>query len=406
LKQSATEPLTVTLSIGSQAFQMRVAERLQREGMLKRVVAFPRGVEILDPDDAGGLRLVRRYRRHVWASRVAWAAWRRVPGSGRAWNWPIVFATGYADRLASRWIEPCTIFHGWTGNCLNCIEEARRVGAHVMIEQATMHPREWQRTVLQECERFGVRARDCRALLPDALVRRMEREYALAERIVVPSAIARRSFDGAGLGAKTRVVNAGVDHEFFRPVAVKEPRSPFRVCFAGRVEIAKGLPYLLQAWKRLELPNAELVLIGEVAEEMRPLLKEWALANVKLTGLLQATEVAEWYRRSHLFVFPSVNEGLARAIFEAMACGLPVIATELSGAEDCISTGVQGDVVRARDVDALATAMLWHYENAEASAKMGAAGRARVEWEFTLPHYVDRVVAMYRTVAERSAQHG
>jgi len=48
LKQSATEPLTVTLSIGSQPFQMRVAERLRRDGMLKRVVAFPRGVEILD----------------------------------------------------------------------------------------------------------------------------------------------------------------------------------------------------------------------------------------------------------------------------------------------------------------------------------------------------------------------
>ena len=259
---------------------------------------------------------------------------------------------------------------------------------------------------MQECERFGVRGRDCRALLPEALVRRMEREYALADSIVVPSAIARRSFECAGLGEKTTVVRAGVDHEFFRPAAVKEPRNPFRVCFVGRVEIAKGLPYLLEAWKRLDPPNAELMLIGEVAEEMRPLLKELALANVKLTGLLQASEVAEWYRRSHLFVFPSVNEGLARAIFEAMACGLPVIATELSGAEDCISTGVQGDVVRARDVGALATAMLWHYENAEASAQMGAAGRARVEREFTLEHYVDRVVATYWAASERSAQHG
>ena len=404
--QDPANPLTVTLSIGSQPFQMRVAERLQHDGMLRRVIAFPRGVEIFAPDEHDGLRLVRRYRRYGWANRVAWAAWRRLPGSSRAWNLPIVFSTAYADRLAARWIGPSTIFHGWTGNCLRCIRRARQFRSQVLIEQATMHPRAWQRTVLGECERFGVQPRDCRAVLPELLVERMEREYELADSIVVPSAIARRSFECAGLGAKTTVVRAGVDHEFFRPAAVKEPRNPFRVCFVGRVEIAKGLPYLLQAWKRLDPPNAELMLIGEVAEEMRPLLKELALANVKLTGLLQASDVAEWYRRSHLFVFPSVNEGLARAIFEAMACGLPVIATELSGAEDCISTGVQGDVVRARDVDALATAMLWHYENAEASAKMGAAGRARVEREFTLPHYVDRVIAMYRTVAERSAQHG
>ncbi|MBS1802008.1 MAG: glycosyltransferase family 4 protein [Acidobacteria bacterium] len=397
---------TVTLSIGSQAFQMRVAERLQREGMLKRVIAFPRGVEIFDPDDEGGQRQVRSYRRYSWADRVAWAAWRRLPGSKRAWNLPVVFSTGYADRLAAGWIEPCTIFHGWTGNCLACIERARGFGAQIVIEQATMHPREWQRTVLGECERFGVRPRDCRALLPEALVRRMEREYEKADIIVVPSAIAKQSFERAGLGRKAIVLHAGVDHEFFRPADAAKPRSPFRVCFVGRVEIAKGLPYLLEAWKKLSLPNAELVLIGEVAEEMQPFLSRWAMPNLRLTGLLPADEVAELYRSSYLFVFPSVNEGLARSIFEAMASGLPVVATELSGAEDCISSGTEGNVIPARDVDALAEGIRWHFDNAEASRAMGAAARARIESEFTLEKYVDRAIAMYRSMAAGSTQHG
>lgn len=394
---------TVTLSIGSQPFQLRVADRLQKLGMLKRIVSFPKGVEIFDPDGTGGLKVVRRYRRYSWAIRAVWAAWRRLPGSGRAWNLPIVFSTAYADHLAARWIGPCTIFHGWTGNCLTCIQASRRFGSRVLIEQATMHPREWQRTVQEECERFGIRPTECRALLPDTLVRRMEREYEKADGIVVPSAVVWRSFDRAGLGEKAIVLHTGVEHEFFRPPESEELRERFRVCFVGRVEIAKGLPYLLQAWKRLDLPNAELVLIGEVAEEMRPLLKRWALPNVQLTGLLPARDVAEWYRRSHLFVFPSVNEGLARAILEAMGSGLPVIATDLSGAEDCIKTGMEGDVVPARDVDALANSMLWHFENAEASAAMGAAARARVQREFTLEHYVDRVLAMYRVTG--SAEH-
>ena len=398
-------PFSVTLSIGSQPFQMRVAERLHCEGMLRRLIAFPRGVEVFDPGEAGSLQLVRRYRRHGWANRVIWAAWRRTPGSGSAWNLPVVFSTGYADRLAAGWIGPCTIFHGWTGNCLACIEKARQSGAHIIIEQATMHPRDWQRTVLEECERFGVRPTDCRALLPDALVKRMEREYEKADSIVVPSEVAKRSFEGAGLGDKAIVLHAGVDHEFFRAPESRVPREPFRVCFAGRVEIAKGLPYLLQAWKKLDLPNAELVLIGEVADEMRSFMDQWALPNVRLTGFVPAGAVAEWYRRSHLLVFPSVNEGLARAIFEAMASGLPVVATDLSGAEDCITSGIEGSVVAARNVDALAESMLWHYENADASAAMGRAARARIEREFTLEHYVERAMEMYRSVAGRSAQH-
>jgi len=234
----------------------------------------------------------------------------------------------------------------------------------------------------------------------------MEREYEDSDSIVVPSAIALRSFRDVGLGQKALVLHAGVDHDYFRPSESNEPRLPFRVCFVGRVEIAKGLPYLLQAWKKLALRNAELVLIGEVAEEMRPFISRWALSNVRVTGLLASTEVAKWYQRSHLFAFPSVNEGLARSILEAMASGLPVVATDLSGAGDCVTSEAEGTVVPARDVDELAKSILWHYENSEASAAMGRAARTRIEREFTLAQYVDRVLDMYRGVVSRSTQHG
>jgi len=91
---------------------------------------------------------------------------------------------------------------------------------------------------------------------------------------------------------------------------------------------------------------------------------------------------------------------------EAMASGLPVVATELSGAEDCITSGIEGAVIPARDTDALEASIRWHAENPAASAAMGAAARARIEREFTLAHYVDRAMEMYRSVAAGSAQHG
>jgi glycosyltransferase involved in cell wall biosynthesis len=399
----AINPPTVTLSLGSQPFQMAVAERLQRDGALRRVLAFSAGVEIFDPDGAEGLKLVRRYRRYRLVNRLMWAAWRRLPGSGRTWNMPIVASTAYADWLASRWVPPAAIFHGWTGDCLACIKRARQLGSIIMIEQATMHPSDWQDAVLRECETFGIRPGDCLATLPARLIRRMEREFEMADAILVPSQVARRSFERAGYAERTIVVNAGVDHHFFAPPSKAAPRDIFRVCYAGRVELLKGIPYLLRAWNRLGLTQAELVLIGEVAPEMQRIIKQWALPNVRFLGFLPASELADWYRASHLFVFPSVNEGLARVIFEAMSCGLPVVATERSGAGDCITPGIEGSIVPARDVTALAEAILWHYRNPEASAAMGSAARSGIERQFTLPHYVERVIGIYRAAAGKLA---
>jgi glycosyltransferase involved in cell wall biosynthesis len=401
---SASKPLSVTLSLGSQPFQTALAERLQRDGLLRRVLSFPAGVEIFDPDGGGGLKLVRRYRRYRLVNRLAWAAWRRVPGSARVWNMPLVLSTTYADRLASRWVPPAAIFHGWTGNCLACIKSARQHGSIVIIEQVSMHPSDWKQAVLEECETFGVRPRDCRAILPVPLIRRMEREFELADVILVPSQMSRRSFERADYAERTIVVNAGVDHHFFAPPPEAVPRGIFRVCYAGRVELPKGIPYLLQAWNQLGLAKAELVLIGEVAPEIHRFIKQWALPNVRLLGSLPSIELARWYRSSHLFVFPSVNEGLARVLLEAMSSGLPVVATERSGAEDCITQEVEGNVVPAKDVQALVEALLWHYRNPEASAAMGKAARSRIERQFTLPHYVERVIGVYRAALGKSAE--
>lgn len=399
---SASIPLSVTLSLGSQPFQMAVAERLQRDGLLRRVLSFTAGVEIFDPDGAEGLKLVRRYRRYRLVNRLMWAAWRRLPGSSRAWNMPMVVSTAYADWLASCWVEPATIFHGWTGNCLACIKKARHHGSIAMIEHVSMHPSDWKQAVLEECETFGVRPGDCRAILPDPLMKRMEREFELADAILVPSQFARSSFVRAGYAERTIVVNAGVDHRFFTPPSKALPRNIFRVCFAGRVELPKGIPYLLQAWNKLGLAQAELVVIGGVAPEIHRFIKQWAIPNVRFLGLLPRSELAEWYRISHLFAFPSVNEGLARVLFEAMSSGLPVVATERSGAEDCITPGIEGNIVPARNVEALAEAILWHYKNPEASAAMGGAARSRIERQFMLPHYVERVIGVYRAALDKS----
>ena len=264
------------------------------------------------------------------------------------------------------------------------------------------HLEHWQEQVLTECERFGVRPKNCGAVLPSPMIRRAQHEYALCDRIQVLSSAARRSFERYGHGDKTVVILPGVDHLSFRPPAEKPPARLFRVCYVGRVELAKGLGYLLKAWKQLSLRKAELLLVGEVRPEMNNLLRTFGGSNIKVMGKLEPEKVAECYQESNLFVFPSGNEGFGLVLLEAMASGLPVAATKESGAEDCVTEGKDGFILPARNPDALARAILWCYQHPHETLAMGRAARVKVEEQFTLPHYEERQIAMYRSHARSS----
>ena len=140
-------------------------------------------------------------------------------------------------------------------------------------------------------------------------------------------------------------------------------------------------------WKRgnaLSLASAELVLVGEVKPQMKLLLGELRDCGVRTIGFLPAREVVRLYREANLFVQPSSSEGLAQVLFEAMASGLPVVATNRTGALECMTNGREGLIVPAQEVEALADAMLWCYQHRGESQEMGRAARARIESQFKL----------------------
>lgn len=151
------------------------------------------------------------------------------------------------------------------------------------------------------------------------------------------------------------------------------------------------------------MPRAELVLVGEVKSHMELILKDYADCGIRLTGALPPHEVARSYRESSLFVLPSPIEGLAQVLLEAMASGLAVVATDRTGANDCMTDGKEGRIVPARDVDALAEAILWCYRHQGETRAMGRAARERIESQFTLEHYNQRVIRLYRTLSGGSS---
>ncbi|HET7212213.1 MAG TPA: glycosyltransferase, partial [Terriglobia bacterium] len=170
------------------------------------------------------------------------------------------------------------------------------------------------------------------------------------------------------------------------------------------IELSKGITYLLQAWNLLALPMAELVLAGPIQPDIKPFLKQYAGSNVRLTGALSPREVVEQYHATNVSIHPSPNEGLGLVLLEAMACGVSVIATDRSGAEDCVTHGKDGLIIPARSANQLAEAIWWCFRHRQELPGMGKAARQKVEQRFTRAHYEERQIEVYRSLASQQVE--
>jgi glycosyltransferase involved in cell wall biosynthesis len=154
---------------------------------------------------------------------------------------------------------------------------------------------------------------------------------------------------------KCRIVPYGVCLEHFFPEERRPSSSPgkLRVLFAGGVQLRKGVPYLLEALRLLNSPYIEARFAGPVEVSPAKLAPYRALAT--LLGLVTRARMADLFRWADVFVFPSICEGSALVTYEALASGLPVIATPNTGS--WVRHGTDGMIVPVRDVEALATAL-------------------------------------------------
>jgi alpha-maltose-1-phosphate synthase len=396
----SSDSVSVTLALGEAPYQKTLVSSLLDARMLRRLLRVRPNLnlEVVDAASDNSLRVTKTFPYFRLSTRLLWAIWRRLPGAFRPnISTPVLASSCLADQLLQKWVPSSSIFHVSTGGYLRSMDAAKRLGAITLVENAARHPRHWRQAVEEEGRRFGVDHDTSTHGFTDRLIRRMEHMFRGCDRIIVPSAVARASFAEMGYADKIAVVPTGVDHHTFLPGQPTDV-SVFRVCYVGRIEIAKGLGYLLQAWKRLALSNAELVLVGEIKPEMKGMLATYTDSTVRLMGVLPPEKVAECYRSSSVFVLPSANEGLAQVILEAMASGIAVVATDLSGATECITSGKEGVIVPARDLEALTDTIAWCYQQRNEVQVMGKAARARIESQFTLDHYNQRIIALYRAL--------
>jgi len=295
------------------------------------------------------------------------------------------------DFYASLRVEKCDIFHGWAHQALFSIKKAKNLNAITFIERASSHILTQQRLMREESEKLGIR----RKAIPELVIKKCLKEYRDADFICVPSRFVYDSFIENGIDRnKLLMLPYGVDFEHFRPGEKSD--DIFRVLYVGLISFRKGVRYLLEAWSRLNLKNAELVLAGPILKEFKEVFRRYqSLPNIRYVGF--ARNIENYYQQSSVLVLPSIEDGFGLVVLEAMACGIPVIVSNNVGARDVIEDGKEGFMVPSADIDSLIEKIEFFYRNPETLVLMGKAARLKAEcysWnntaEILIEHYTEK----------------
>lgn len=225
----------------------------------------------------------------------------------------------------------------------------------------------------------------------------------------VSAAIAREA-EVFGLdSAKAVVIRPGVDSSFFHPpVGSPQQDGVFRVVSVGSLIWRKGYWHALRAIRRMvdrTGADVEYRIVGAGPDRERVLFAAWDLGladRVRAPGRMDPAGVRDHLWECDALLLSSHSEGIANAALEAMACGRPVVTTDCGGMPEAVADGVEGHVVGTRDSEGMARALEDLWSDPDRRRAMGAAGRRRVEREFTL----ERQVADFRRLFERAATHG
>ncbi|MET8658891.1 glycosyltransferase [Streptomyces sp. NBUL23] len=234
-----------------------------------------------------------------------------------------------------------------------------------------------------------------------------------ADHILCVSESERRTGQEAGITARWSVIHNGVDLDRFRPggggdraearASLPLPRgadadAPLVVCI-GRLTRQKGQDVLLRAWRRMPVAGARLVLVGDGPD--REGLEASAPPGVQFTGARE--DVRPWIRAADVLVLPSRWEGMALAPLEAMACGRPVVLTDVNGARESLPPGHEEHcLVPPEDPEALAAALTALLADPELRASLSRRALRHTRSAFDVRRTAGAVAGLYQELVGMS----
>ena len=200
------------------------------------------------------------------------------------------------------------------------------------------------------------------------------------------------------------IIPNGVELERFTSPLLRSWDPP-RLLFVGRIVHQKGLDLLLSALSELKDLPWELTIVGDgpQREPLREAAANFGLEQrIHFAGWRRGADLEAEYGRANLFVFPSRHEGMPNVVLEAMASGLPVIATRIPGNEELVSSGVTGELIPPEDTTALKVALERLLPDARLRQNMGSAARKCVEEKYDWANTARQYLSLLEAVGGKS----
>ncbi|MEJ1236938.1 glycosyltransferase family 4 protein [Chryseolinea sp. T2] len=250
----------------------------------------------------------------------------------------------------------------------------QQLGGKYICDRPNSHIRFQRDILVEEHKRWGYDFK-----MDDRAIAREEEEYATADKVSMPSEFTKSSFIKMGVDErKILKIPYGANLHRFKKVANPDPNK-FTVLWVGQVILRKGFMYALEAFQKFKHPNKEFNVIGQLSAEIAELVKKQDLTGVNFLGTVPNTLLSKKYSEANAFVLPSVEEGLAMVMGEALACGCPVIASTNTGASDLFEHGKQGFIIDIRSSQAITDALQNLADDADLQRRMSEAGMERVK---------------------------
>jgi len=234
---------------------------------------------------------------------------------------------------------------------------------------------------------------------PPGLQRMQRASYAAAHRVVANSHAAADRLRAEGVeDGKILVIPNGIDPDAFEPH--RYSNAPRHIMMIACLREEKRIDVLVRAMPRIlaRYPDARLTLAGDgtCRDSLMELVQELGVRD-RVAFLGHREDVPALLQEADVFVLPSRSEAFPNSIMEAMAAGVPVIASDVGGIPELVRDGVTGRLVPPGDVDALANALLALLDNPRQVEEFGRAGRGTIQQTYSFDRMVEQFQTLYDT---------
>ncbi len=239
------------------------------------------------------------------------------------------------------------------------------------------------------------------------------RLFSKADRLAAISASVAKELDFyKNIGNEVSIISNAVDTDLFRPQESPIGSNPPYFFTACRLAPGKGLNDLLDCASLVSRYRTDIKFLiagkGPLEQEIYERIKRTGLGNtVELLGQVSdRMKMVEYYSQAAACIHPSHSEGMPTVVLEAMACGRPVIATEVSGSIDLVDHKINGLLVPPHQPKALMEAVMCLFNDRELAQRLGAAGRKKVCELYSWKKVGDQYLNAYRDICNQRGKEG